>query len=218
MDSNDIQQPVSGAPTTLPVPSQPTQNQPTSQPTPVPPSVFPAAQPQPPANNQQQPSDDDSAQPKPSLHARIFDRILKGMSGGDIKVVAPDGSVQTVPQSRTSMGKSIVAAALTGLMTPTHYRDTPYGPVVDYGNTMADALQRGNAAQQQRQQQAQQLSDEQQARNPQRPATLPVTFLAWTPRARSRFPASMALPASPDPRGSSLSAQLLTARDQPRSE
>src|ERR1700678_103877 len=63
---------------------------------------------------------------KPSLHGRIFDKILKGMSGGDIKVVNPDGSVSVQPQSRVSMGKSFVAAALTGLMTPTHYRETPY--------------------------------------------------------------------------------------------
>jgi hypothetical protein len=98
------------------------------------------------------------------MHARIFDKILKGMSGGDIKVVNPDGSVSVQPQSRASMGKSIVAAALTGLMMPTHYRETPYGPVIDYSAGAADAAARGKAAFAAPREAAQKLSDEQQTR------------------------------------------------------
>ena len=172
--SNDTQQPVQGAqPTTL-VPPSSTPSQ-TPQPTPAPPSVFPAAQPSQPnpasaqpstsgQPSQTQPSQTQPTPQPPSMHARIFDKILSGLSGGPIRVVNPDGSVSAVAQSRSSMAKSIVAAALTGLMTPTHYRETPYGPVVDYSATAADAGARGQAHAQARQQQAQNLSDEQQSR------------------------------------------------------
>lgn len=150
-------------------PVQPTQQTPTAAPTPAPAPTT--AAPTPPSGNnsvqKSQPTDDGmggQAKGGPSLHARIFDKILKGMSGGDIKIVGPNGDIQTVPQSHASMGKSIVAAALTGLMTPTHYRNTPYGPVIDYSATMADSMQRGQTAAKNRQQQAQNLSDEQQSK------------------------------------------------------
>jgi hypothetical protein len=111
----------------------------------------------------QNPQNPNPAQ-RPSLHARVFDRILKGMTGGDVKVVRPDGSVDTVPQSRASMGRAIVAAALTGLMTPTHYRETPYGPANDFAADMSGAAQAAKGSMEAWRNQPQQLSDEQQAR------------------------------------------------------
>jgi hypothetical protein len=102
--------------------------------------------------------------PTAITHAGIFDKILKGLSGGDIKVVNPDGSVRVVQQSRSAMGKSIVAAALAGLMTPTKYRETPYGPATDFNATGAAAAQNAQAEMDKRRNAPQQLSDEQQAR------------------------------------------------------
>ena len=78
--------------------------------------------------------------------------------------MGPNGDIQEVPQSRTTMGKSIVAAALAGLMTPSHYRETPYGPVRDYGADMAGAAQAGQNAYAKPQQQAQEQSNLQQTR------------------------------------------------------
>lgn len=99
-----------------------------------------------------------------SPHAQLFDKILKTMTGGDIKVVNPDGTVRTVQQSRGQMGRAIVAAALAGFMTPTKYRDTPYGPVVDYSASAAAAGQAGQQSIKNYRNAPQQMSDEQQTR------------------------------------------------------
>jgi hypothetical protein len=135
-----------------------TSNPATAQPQPPTPQPS-AAQPAPAAPA---PTQAPAAQ-KPSLHAKIFDTILKGMSGGGIKIVAPDGSIKTVGGDRASMGKSIVAAALTGLMTPTQYRQTPYGPVIDYSASAGKAMENVQAQRDKAQQQAQGMSDQQQA-------------------------------------------------------
>jgi hypothetical protein len=86
------------------------------------------------------------------------------MTGGPVRIVGPNGDIQEVPQSRTTMGKSIVAAALAGLMTPSHYRETPYGPVRDYSADMAGAAQAGQNAYAKPQQRAQAQSNLQQTR------------------------------------------------------
>jgi hypothetical protein len=127
---------------------------PPTQPTPA--NGSPAGNP--PAQQKPQPT-----QPHPV--SRMFDGILKNLSGGPITVTDPvTGERREVPQSRGTIGKSILAAALAGLMTPTAYRETPYGPVVDTGNTLAGAGAAGLAARQNREQQAQKLSDDQQAK------------------------------------------------------
>jgi hypothetical protein len=96
--------------------------------------------------------------------SKIFNGILKTMSGGPIVVTDPTtGARREVPQTKSQMGRAIVAAALAGLMTPTQYRNTPYGPVADPGNTMAAAGQAGSDFQQKRHDQAQQLTNDQQA-------------------------------------------------------
>jgi hypothetical protein len=101
---------------------------------------------------------------KPHPVSSMFDGILKNLSGGPIVVTDPTtGDRREVPQSRGTMAKSILAAALAGLMTPTRYRDTPYGPVVDNGNTIAGAAAAGVASRQAREDKAQQLTNAQQA-------------------------------------------------------
>lgn len=133
-------------------------------------SVFPSAtqaQPQPnqPNNNNGEPTGQVTNTPdQPHPMSKIFNGILKTMSGGPIKVVDPaTGAIREVPQTKGQMGRAIVAAALAGLMTPTQYRNTPYGPVADPGNTQAAAMQAGADFQQKRQAQAQQLTNDQQA-------------------------------------------------------
>jgi hypothetical protein len=158
VDANNPQNPTAPVPAPSSVPQAPSAQNP--------PTVVPSAQP----NQTQTNPSASSAQPQqqqpnqPSLHARIFDKILRGMTGGPVRIVGPNGDIQEVPQSRTTMGKSIVAAALAGLMTPSHYRETPYGPVRDYSADMAGAAQAGQNAYAKPQQQAQEQSNLQQTR------------------------------------------------------
>ena len=96
--------------------------------------------------------------------SKIFNGILKTMSGGPIVVTDPvTGARREVPQTKSQMGRAIVAAALAGLMTPNQYRDTPYGPVRDSSNTASAAMAAGAQATEKRQQQAQQLTNDQQS-------------------------------------------------------
>jgi ribosomal protein S13 len=101
----------------------------------------------------------------PSLHARLFDGILKTMSGGPVMVTDPvTGQRRQVPQSRSSMGKAIVAAALSGMLVPNSYRETPYGPTNDYSATGANAAQAGKNVIQNRNAAAQKQIDDMQTR------------------------------------------------------
>src|SRR5208282_6786982 len=49
-------------------------------------------------------------QPQPHPMSRVFDGILKTMTGGPVMYTAPDGSRKEAPQTRGAMGKAIVAA------------------------------------------------------------------------------------------------------------
>lgn len=161
---NPPQQPnaMGGAPTsTSSVDGQVTPNQPQPQTGAFPDAVAKVA----PGAQDQVPSGQVTNTPnKPSMHARIFDQILKGMTGGDIKIVNPDGSVSSQPSTRASMGKSIVAAALTGLMSPPQYRQGEYGPIRDFQASGAQAFQNGEKLGEEMKQKPQQVSDDVQAR------------------------------------------------------
>lgn len=113
-------------------------------------------------SNQNQPATDDKA--TPSLHQRIFDGVLKTLAGGDNYVDRPgsDGSTQRVkvPQSRTSMSRSIVAGAMAGMFTPSSYRDTPYGPVRDYSASASNAFKAGQGKRQELSAEAQRQQDD----------------------------------------------------------
>jgi hypothetical protein len=62
------------------------------------------------------------------------------------------------------MAKSIVAAALTGLMTPNNYRPTPYGPATDWSGNASAAFDAGKNLQDARHARPQQVSDDEKAR------------------------------------------------------
>lgn len=167
VDANNPQTPATPAATTAaptpaanpqanPTTAAPVTNQPTNQPTQTPSAqgtqpTTPAAQ---------------SSQNQPHPVSKMFDSILKTMSGGPIVVTDPvTGQRREVQQSKGSMARAITAAALAGLFTPNQYRPGPFGgSVLDKGNTMAAAGQAGMQTQAKRQAQPQDSLDAQQAR------------------------------------------------------
>jgi hypothetical protein len=138
-------------PQTVGGPNQPAP-QPSAQPVQQPAAGTPTPTPQP----QQK-----SVQPHPV--SRIFDGILRNLSGPVTVTDPTTGERRDVPQSRGTMAKSILAAALSGLMTPNSYRETPYGPINDVGGNVAAGAKAGAEFQAARQAKAQQLTNDQQA-------------------------------------------------------
>src|SRR5208337_5026681 len=124
------------------------------------------------ANNQNQtdggknpPPAAQTQQPKPHPMSRIFDGILKTMTGGPVTYLDANGKQQVAQQSRGAMGKAIVAAALAGLMTPTQYREGAFGSrVEDFGATAGGAAAAGKGVMEAYRNKPQQLSDEAQAK------------------------------------------------------
>jgi hypothetical protein len=146
-------------------PAQPT----TASPEPTAAAPTPAANPQTNPTTAAPTMNQPTAQPsqnQPHPVSKMFDSILKTMSGGPIIVTDPaTGQRREVQQSKGSMARAITAAALAGLFTPNQYRPGPFGgSVLDKGNTVAAAGQAGMQMRQQREQQAQKTLDDQQAR------------------------------------------------------
>jgi hypothetical protein len=135
----------SANPQTNPTTAAPPITQPTTQPT------TPAAQP---------------SQNQPHPVSKMFDNILKTISGGPIYVNDPvTGQRREVQQTKGSMARAITAAALSGLFTPNQYRPGPFGgSVLDKGNTMAAAGQAGIQSREKREEKAQTNVDQEQAR------------------------------------------------------
>lgn len=148
-------------PTVNPQPLAPGAGQtPPSQPNP---SGQPPAQPQ----GGQPPVTHTPTTPAASLHARLYDGILKTLSGGPIRVMQTDpqtGESKMVeqPQSRTSMGKSILAGVLTGMFSGGNSMSPGAGgvPAFDPAKGLANGFNAEKQAQQQKQQGAQKLSDD----------------------------------------------------------
>jgi hypothetical protein len=97
---------------------------------------------------------------KPHWLARALDGVLKTATGGDVYVTNPDGSRSVAPQSRGTLGKTLIAATLAGLLSKDEYRQTPYGPVRDYSATGANAAAAGKSVVEQMRNKPQQVSDE----------------------------------------------------------
>jgi hypothetical protein len=126
------------------------------------PQGQPTAQPTAPATPAQQPQT-----PKASPNARhlnTYDTILRMITPPAPQYVDPQGNIQSVPQTRGSLGRTVLASVLAGMMSPTQYRDTPYGPVVNGSATAAGAFQAGQQVITKQQQEAQKLSDDIQAK------------------------------------------------------
>lgn len=128
-------------------------------------SQAPAAPPAPPASQQvpaAQPVPPQQAKPHPL--ARALDAVLKSATGGDVYYTDPDtGERKIAPQSRGTLGKTLIAATLAGMLAPDKYRETPYGPVRDFSGSATNAFEQSDAVMQRARNKPQQLSDEQQA-------------------------------------------------------
>lgn len=148
----------------------------------TPPDVKQAA-----ANNQNQtdggknPPPAATAPPQESQHpvTKVFDKILKTMTGGPVMYTDPNGVRREAPQSRGAMGKAILAAALAGLFSPDQYREGAFGTKVrDWSGTAAGAAGAGKAVMEGMRNKPQQISDEMQAKHLQ--TVLNTTNLAST--------------------------------------
>src|SRR5260370_20031304 len=114
------QPPVTPAAAT-PTPAVPTQAAPTAAPTATPnPATPPPTDPH-------------------AMHVGMFDRILRMVNPGTSYVDA-NGQPQTI-RDRATLGNSVIASVLAGMMTPTKYREGAYGPVVSGDATASGAFQ-----------------------------------------------------------------------------
>lgn len=155
--------PVTGQPSAQPDPSQ-AQAQPQAQPA-APQQAQPQGQ-QPAMTHA--PAD---ANPSSSLHARLFDGILKTLSGGPVKVMQTDPTTGAtrqveVPESRGQMGKSILAAVLSGMFAGGDRTSPGAGgaPRNDPGKSAAIGFQAGQDTINKIHSAPQNLEDEKQAR------------------------------------------------------
>jgi hypothetical protein len=141
------QPPVTPAAAT-PTPAVPTQAAPTAAPTQ--PDPYASARPM------NVPADPHDA------HVSMFDKILRLVNPGQT-YVDPSGNQQVV-RNRASLGNSVIASVLAGMMTPTKYREGTYGPVVSGDATVADAYQAGKGQQTAQNEKLQATSDEMQTK------------------------------------------------------
>ena len=100
------------------------------------------------------------------LHSKIFDGILKTLSGGPTNVQMPDGSVREVPQTRGSMAKAILAGAISGMFSPGDYYSKGAGGAdrIDPAKVMNQGLQAGQDFRKAETAEAQRALDDAQSR------------------------------------------------------
>jgi len=140
--------------------SQPTQTAPATPPvTQTPPGAPPTSGVPTPTPTQQNPV---QAQPQDphAQHIDLFSKIL-GMVNPGQTYVDPTGKQQVV-RNRASLGNSVIASVLAGMMTPTKYREGAYGPVVSGDATAAGAYAAGKEQQTAQNAKLQATSDERQ--------------------------------------------------------
>lgn len=122
-------------------------------PTAAPTADSTAAPTQTPAGEPQSPHND---------HVAMFDKILRMVNPGQT-YVDPTGKQQVV-RNRATLGNSVIASVLAGMMTPTKYREGTYGPVVSGDATAAGAYEAGKGQQTEQNTKLQATSDETQAK------------------------------------------------------
>jgi hypothetical protein len=134
------------------------QGQPTTGQPPVQPTAAPQAQP-----NQPNAAQPNAAQPNADpmdAHVSVYRKFLQGFKSPVGSYVDPSGNVKP---TNISLGRTVLASVLAGMMSPTQYRDTPYGPVVSGSATAAGAFAAGQGVIAKQQQEAQALSDKEQS-------------------------------------------------------
>ena len=80
--------------------------------------------------------------PTPTPHEALYSKFLK-MLNPPTRYVDPTGKLQEQPPTGRNIGNNVLAAVLSGIMTPTAYRQGAYGPVVDSQATAATAFAAG---------------------------------------------------------------------------
>ena len=115
------------------------------------PNAAPQAQPQ----GQPQP-----AQTPMDAHVNVYRKFLQGFKSPVGSYVDPDGNTRP---TNMSLGRMVLASVVAGMMSPTQYRDTPYGPVVNGSATAQGSFAAGQGVVTKAQQDAQAQSDKQQA-------------------------------------------------------
>jgi hypothetical protein len=125
------------------------------------PAATPAAAPTAPTqSNPSQPAGEPSS--PHNDHVAMFDKILRMVNPGQT-YVDPTGKQQVV-RNRASLGNSVIASVLAGMMTPTKYREGTYGPVVSGDATAAAAYGAGKEQQTAQNDKLQATSDAMQAK------------------------------------------------------
>ena len=148
---------------TIPAAPQPDQLQPRDM----------SSQPSSSGSSNQVPNQVPTTQPNPSQpagepssphndHVAMFDKILRMVNPGQT-YVDPTGKQQVV-RNRATLGNSVIASVLAGMMTPTKYREGAYGPVVSGDATAAGAYAAGKEQQTAQNAKLQATSDEMQAK------------------------------------------------------
>src|SRR6266568_3133492 len=152
------------------IPNDPTQTSPTDTQQPQAPAVNDVApQPQNPNISPVAPVTPTlapQASPTPPHHnplGGIMDSILKRSTGGDVYVTNPDGTRTLAPQSRGTLGRTLIAATLAGLLSKDEYRQTPYGDVRNFAGSAANAAEASQNVVGQMRAKPQQVSDNQEA-------------------------------------------------------
>jgi hypothetical protein len=137
---------------------------PTGTPTPTVPSAptvpTPTAQP---PNTSATNGQSTSTPTAPTPHEALYSKFLKMISPPS-RYIDPTGKLQTQPQTGKNIGNNVIAAILSGMMTPTAYRQGEFGPVADTQATAANAFGAGQKQKNDQNDKAQKLSDDMQAR------------------------------------------------------
>ena len=94
----------------------------------------------------------------------MLNHILTMATGGDTTYIDANGVQQKAPQSTATLGKTLIAATLAGLLAKDEYTPTPYGPRRDFAGTGANAMAASGAVVDKMRQQPQKLSNEAQSR------------------------------------------------------
>lgn len=101
---------------------------------------------------------------KPHPLASALNAVLKGATGGDVYYTAPDGTRKLAPQSNATLGKTLIAATLAGLLSKDDYRETKFGPVRDFAGSAGNAAEAASGVVNAARNKPQQLSDLEQTK------------------------------------------------------
>jgi hypothetical protein len=101
------------------------------------------------------------ASPVQQSHQSLLNHILTMATGGDNYYTDANGQRRLAPQSSGTLGKTLIAATLAGLLAKDSYVQTPYGVRRDFAGTAGNAAEAASGVVNKARQMPQQQSDEQ---------------------------------------------------------